>query len=414
MPTRIARVPQGGPFFHLPWQFYAVLAGMMKIPALIMTISGFTVIEGEKLKWLMGMLGFAVALKSWAAEKDVVLVWYGPRGEKNPILVHLVAAVFFVLCVAANSLNQFVTHMETLANEVGAKQVSDVYHKNRETVARVKDKLNAQVAARLPGATERLRTEVRRLRDATRAGQAIGTESRDALAAEVKGLSEAGTIIFKLQPLPLDPSPDADRLLAEQFDQIRMARAKLPASVQALIENPSPAEKPQISTRAVSLWWSAVHTRTPDGLLSVAVGLLLEVLPLLTWLMAGKAIPIADRIRRRREWCREVRESLSAWKTYELEYFIDPIGFSGAWRVEATHASFRIEDLSAQIEVLIESVSKRLDREIVIAQFQSNDGMVIDPNESLLPQLDSGPLVIAVTITEDRIPQSQNREAHEC
>jgi hypothetical protein len=37
------RQPNPGPLFHLPWQFYAALSALMKIPALFMTVSGFIV-----------------------------------------------------------------------------------------------------------------------------------------------------------------------------------------------------------------------------------------------------------------------------------------------------------------------------------------------------------------------------------
>lgn len=404
--------PTSGPLFHLPWQFYAGLSAMMKIPAIFMTVSGFIVVEGEHLKWLMAMLGFAVAVKSWAAEKDVVMVWYGARGEKNPVLVHFIALVFFFLCVAANSLNQFVTHRDALAGEAGAKQAAEVYHKNRETLSRSRYQITSQVAAHLPGASEQLRAENRRLRQAGAAGEPVVTEVRDKLAAEVKGLQDAAAIVAALEPLPLDAPANADAVLAKQFDQVRIARAKLSAEFQPMVDDPRPADTPELSTRPVRLWQDATLAKTPDARLSWAVGLLLEALPLLTWLAAAKSIPIPQRIRRRRQWWREIKESYANWTTYALDYFIDPIGFSGSWRIEATNDRFTAMDLSSELETLRQTLCQRLGQDVTIDQLRGNDGVLIDPKLPLLAQLHSSPLLIAVTLPEDHSSNLDEKEAH--
>jgi hypothetical protein len=401
---------QTGMFFRLPWYFYAVLSALMKIPALFMTVSGFTVIEGDKLKFLMGMLGFAVAVKSWAAEKDVVLVWYGPKSEKNPILVHFVAAVFFFLCVSANSLNQFVTHQEALAGEVNAKQASNVYHRNRETLATTKSQIATQVAAQLPGAMEKLRTEIKRLRQAAAAGEPISTNDRDTLAAEVKGLQDASAIVGKLDPLPLDAPANADVVLAAQLDQLRTARAKLPTEIQKLIDDPRPAEKPQVSTRPVRLWMDATIARTPDGRLSWVVGFILEALPLLTWLMGAKSIRVADRIRRRRAWFREVREAFLDWKGFQVDYVVEPLGFSGSWRVETDYHRFSVTEISGEVDSLCEAMTDRLGQAVTVVGFRNNDGEAVDPDEALLPRIGSGPLVIDVALADERTLTLHSKE----
>jgi hypothetical protein len=400
-------------FFRLPWYFYAVLSGLMKIPALFMTVNGFTVIEGDKLKFLMGMLGFAVAVKSWAAEKDVVLVWYGPKSEKNPILVHVVAAVFFFLCVSANSLNQFVTHQEALAGEVTAKQASDAYHKNRETLAKTKSQIATQVATQLPGATEKLRAEMKRLRQAVAAGEPVSTDDRDTLAAEVKGLQDATAIIGRLDPLPLDAPANAEMVLAQQFDQLRMARAKLPSAIQKLVDDPRPTENAQVSTRPVRLWMDATLAGTADGRLSWVVGFILEALPLLTWLMGAKSIPVADRIRRRRVWFRDVREAFLDWRSFQVDYVVEPLGFSGSWSVEAKYDGFSVTELSGEVDSLCEAISRRLGQAVEVKGFRNNGGEDIDSTEALIPRLGSGPLVIEVLLTDDRTLTLHTREARQ-